>query len=640
MGETPVILLIEDDPAHAELTRRAFEGAQSPARFYLAESLAEARAVLSRPLRPPPDVVVSDLRLPDGSAMDLLADHIPLVIMTSQGDEQHAVSAIKGGALDYVVKSPEMFRDLPLTVERALRAARRERERLAAEASLRESEARFRQLADNIQDAFWLYDLSEARIVYANPAWTLVYGNSQSLLSQAAEARWRAIHAEDREPVRAAFERDAPHRALVQAFRIVDDGRTRWIEERTFPVPDETGKAYRVAVLGTDVTRRRELEQNLRQSQKLEAIGQLAGGVAHDFNNMLTAIMGAADEIGVLASSPDQRALCTMISSAADRASELTRGLLSFSRKGRLSTAPVDLHAVIRETARLLERSIDRRVQLRLNLNAASAVVVGDAAQLQSALLNLGINARDAMPDGGELDISTQVRELDADACASLAFELRPGPYLQISVRDTGIGIPAELQNRIFEPFFTTKPVGHGTGLGLAAVYGIVIEHGGAITVYSETEGGSVFHLYLPLSNLESQPPAPPLEVKPGAGLVLLVDDEVLVRDVGERLLRSLGYQVVTARDGAEAVRTFEERHDQLVAVICDIVMPVLSGRDATDRMRQLDADVPIVVCSGYPRDERGGAGLLPTPNAFLTKPFHRNQLASVLSRVARRLRH
>jgi PAS domain S-box-containing protein len=639
MNGAAVVLLVEDEPAHAELARRAFERGDHSARVYHAETLAEARAVLKRNLRPAPNLVLSDLRLPDGTALDLLEDGVPLVIMTSQGDEQQAVSAIKGGALDYVVKSPEMFLELPLTVERALRAAERERERLLTEASLRESEARFRQLADNIQEAFWLYDLAESRMVYASPAWGRVYGRVLSSLSGAAEARLSAIHPEDRERVRGAFEHEAARRPLGQSFRVLDGARTRWVEERTFPVPDAHGNPYRVAGLGSDVTRRRELEQTLQQAQKLEAIGQLAGGVAHDFNNMLTAIMGATDELAQLVQDPEQRALCGLISSASDRASELTRGLLSFSRKGKLHAAALDLHEVIRDTVRLLERSIDRRVKVFVDLGAPTAVVVGDPAQLQNAVLNLGINARDAMPDGGELHISTAVRELNEAACAGLAMDLPPGTYLQLSVRDTGVGIPGELRERIFEPFFTTKPVGQGTGLGLAAVYGISVEHGGAVSVESEPQRGSVFHLYLPLSDHNIPSRRPTREAEAGSGLVLLADDEPLVRDVGYQLLQSLGYQVVLAKDGEEAVRAFELHHAQLAAVLCDLVMPALSGTDATVRMREIDPQVPVVLCSGYPRDERHrGAG--PVSDAFLPKPFHRSELSRVLSRVARRTVH
>jgi two-component system cell cycle sensor histidine kinase/response regulator CckA len=622
------ILLVEDDPAHAELARRALE--KSAATFSSVETLEEARAFLKERSA---DVVVCDLRLPDGTAIELLADDVPLVIMTSQGDEQRAVAAIKGGALDYVVKSPEMYRDLPVTVGRALRASRAERERRRAEASLRESEQRFRQLADSIAEAFWLYDIREKRMIYASPAWARIYGPAASDVLCDVAAWFERMHPDDRETIRAAFYGDAPERTLVHEYRVVTGDKLRWIEERTFPVVDRDGKPWRIAGLGADVTRRRELEASLRQSQKMEAIGQLAGGVAHDFNNMLTAIMASAEQIMLRSNPAEQRELCDLIVMASERAAGLTRKLLSFSRKGKLAALPLDVHEVVGDAATLLERSIDRRVRVKLELEAEKSMVLGDASQLQNALLNLGINARDAMPEGGSLTITTGNCVLDEAACAALPFDLEPGPFIELSVTDTGVGIPAAQLSKVFEPFFTTKAVGHGTGLGLAAVYGTAVEHGGAITVESRIGQGSVFHLYLPLSARTPSLVARAPEARPGSGIVLLVDDEPLLRKVGAQLMKSLGYDVLVASDGAEGLRLFVERHRELTAVLCDLVMPELSGVDAIARMKQVDPSVPIIACSGYPHGERVG-GPPPECDAFLPKPFHRAELAAALERV------
>jgi two-component system, cell cycle sensor histidine kinase and response regulator CckA len=624
-----VILLVEDDPAHAELARRALENGAGA--FSLVETLREARAWLKNCY---PDLVVCDLHLPDGSAIELLEEGgVPLVIMTSQGDEQRAVAAIKGGALDYVVKSPEMYRDLPLTISRALRAARAERERRRAEVSLRESEQRFRQLAENIAEAFWLYDIRENRMVYASPAWARIYGPTAAEVVTDLATWFDQMVPEDRHSVRITFYADAPLRPLVREYRVLADDRVRWIEERTFPVLDREGKPWRIAGLGADVTRRRELEAALRQSQKMEAVGQLAGGVAHDFNNMLTAIMASAEQVMLRSNPADQKELCDVIVMASERAAELTRKLLSFSRKGKLSTAPLDVHAVVRDTATLLERSIDRRVRVKLDLSAERPVVKGDATQLQNALLNLGINARDAMPDGGVLTIATADRHLDEAACAALPFDIAPGPHLELAVSDTGGGIPAAYISKVFEPFFTTKPVGHGTGLGLAAVYGTVVEHGGAVTVESKVARGSSFRLFLPISAERPSVAARSAEARPGSGIILLVDDEPLLRKVGSQLMRSLGYEVLVAKDGAEAVRIFTERHRELAAVVCDLVMPELSGADAIRQMKALFSAVPIVACSGYPHGDRVGASI-PECDAFLPKPFHRAELAAALERA------
>ncbi|HEX4340495.1 MAG TPA: response regulator [Polyangiaceae bacterium] len=625
----PVVLLVEDDPAHAELAHRSLGGVELS--IHVVDTLASARDWLSRRAA---DVVLADLRLPDGSALEL--SEVPLVVMTSQGDEQRAVAAMKGGALDYVVKSPEMYRDLPVIVERALRASRTERDRLRAVASLRESEERFRQLADSIEEAFWLYDVREARMVYASPAFARIYGVPPESASGNEDARLACVHPEDVLKIRATIGMVA-RTPQTHEFRVQSGGKTIWVEERTFPVEGDDGRPFRIAGLGQDVTQRRELEAALRQAHKMQAVGQLAGGVAHDFNNMLTAILAAGEQLRTQCADEDRRELCDLVVTAAERAAQLTHKLLAFSRKGKLMNAPVDVHGIIREAAALLERSIDRRVGVVTELASSRMTVIGDAGELQNAILNLGINARDAMPNGGELRISTDVHELDEGACATIPFDITPGRYARISVRDTGTGIAAENLPRVFEPFFTTKPVGQGTGLGLAAVYGTAVEHGGAVTVYSDVGRGTVFHLYLPVS--ESVPPGKPTASKAprGYGLVLLVDDEPLVLSVGKRLLENLGYEVVTAKDGAAGVRAFRECHTRLVAVLCDLVMPVLSGGDASAEMRRIDPTVPVVVCSGFPRDDRAG-DVEPVAQSFLAKPFHLADLASVLSRVARRV--
>jgi PAS domain S-box-containing protein len=622
----PVVLLVEDDPAHAELASRSLSGVNVS--LHCVDTMASAKEWLARASA---DVVLADLRLPDGSALELTS--FPLVIMTSQGDEERAVAAMKGGALDYVVKSREMYRDLPVIVERALRASRADRDKLRAESSLRESEERFRQLADTIEQAFWLYDVQERRMIYASPAFPRVYGVSAETASGSEQARLSLVHADDLTKMTAT---EATTRAQPHEFRVVVGGKIRWIEERTFPIADEGGRPFRIAGLGQDVTQRRELEASLRQAHKMEAIGQLAGGIAHDFNNMLTAILAAGEQLQNQSATPEQRELCDLVVSAAKRAAELTQKLLAFSRKGKLMNATVDVHAVIREAAALLERSIDRRVSVVMDLADAPLTVVGDASELQNAILNLGINARDAMPNGGELHISTDVRELDDAACATMPFELQPGRYARISVRDSGMGIAPENLTRVFDPFFTTKPVGQGTGLGLAAVYGTAVEHRGAVTVYSDIGRGTVFHLYLPLGTSQVRPKSSISQAPRGNGLVLLVDDEPLVQTVGKRLLESLGYEVIVAKDGAAGVRAFTEYHERLVAVLCDLVMPVLSGGDASAEMRRVDPAVPIVICSGFARDDRAG-GVEPEAQPFLAKPFHLSDLASVLSRVARR---
>ncbi len=344
-----------------------------------------------------------------------------------------------------------------------------------------------------------------------------------------------------------------PLEAIHRGLLVAPDGREVLIEDSGAPITRADGTISGVVLVFRDVTAKAELEDRLRHSQKMEAVGQLAGGVAHDFNNMLMGIMGYAEMVRrardvrrgrgrLLRPHPDRR----------DRApANLTRKLLAFSRKGKVLSTPVDAHDLIREAVALLERSVDRRIDLRTDLAAGNASVVGDPTQIQQAVLNLGLNARDAMPEGGTLTIATCDRYLDRAACDRVRASLVPGDYLEITVRDTGVGIPADVLPRIFEPFYTTKPVGEGTGLGLAAVRGTVEEHLGAVTVDSTVGAGTEFRVLLPLSGLPAQ--APLIEDAPpaiDAGTVLVVDDESVIRGMVRRLLEGMGWTVLLAADG------------------------------------------------------------------------------------------
>jgi PAS domain S-box-containing protein len=614
MSGERVILLVEDDAGHAQLALRALERSEG-LEVIVVESIAEARGTLGRQHV---DLVLADLHLPDGSGLDLLDQPVPVVVQTSQGDEARAVTAMKGGALDYCVKSPETFRELPIIIERALNASHHLFERRRAERSLRESDERFRQLATSIPEVFWLFDLGTGAVVYASPAWERIYG----AVPRSWEGRLTQVAEEHLAPLRSVAPTDG------EVFRVVDGRAERWVEERRFPIVDAQGRLTRLSCLAVDVTKSRELEHSLRHAQKMQAIGQLAGGVAHDFNNMLAAILSAAGELSRSDADPE---LCELIIQASRRASELTRNLLSYSRKGKVGNASVDVHQVVQEAVALLSRSVDRRVTITTSLEAAQAVVMGDAAQLQSAVLNLGINSRDALPGGGSIHFATRVRELDERAARVPPFELKPGPHLELAVRDTGAGIPPELLPRIFEPFFTSKEPGRGSGLGLAAVYGAVVEHQGAVQVRSTPGEGTEFVLLLPLARTTSRETPVPGPVAPaGRGLVLLVDDEPLVLRSGKRILESLGHEVVTAVDGEAGWREFETHRARLVAVVCDLTMPRLGGRELVLRIRQAAPGFPCLICSGYTRDADGAS--LPVP--VLAKPFARAEFAQLLADV------
>jgi PAS domain S-box-containing protein len=387
-----------------------------------------------------------------------------------------------------------------------------------------------------------------------------------------------------------------------------------------------------------DITDRLEMEKRLRQSEKMEAIGQLAGGIAHDFNNQLSGIVGGADILRQeLRGQPRLAGLAQAILSAAKRSADLTQKLLAFARQGKYLAAPVDLHQIIEEVAQLLSRSIDKRIRIVTALEADPAFALGDPSQIENAILNLALNARDAMPVGGTLTFSTKIVDLDEAWCARSQFPVEPGRYVRVKVADTGVGISEEMQAHIFEPFFTTKEQGKGTGMGLAAVYGTVTNHDGAIEVVSRMGEGTEMKLYLPLATAPEPAPAS-VGALPSAGdfdaSVLLVEDEDVVREVASEMLERLGCRVTTARDGKEAVALFGHCPNDFDVVVLDVVMPELSGRDTFAQLRALNPTIAAILASGYSLDGEVQGILDLGAAAFIQKPFRMAELEKVLSDV------
>ncbi len=411
------------------------------------------------------------------------------------------------------------------------------------------------------------------------------------------------------------------------------DGSSIQLEVYGTPVVDSQGTVILSLTSFFDVTERRMAEEQLRQSQKMEAIGQLAGGVAHDFNNMLCGILGATE---LLVSRPDvsprQRRHLDLIASSANRAADLTRKLLSFARRQPLANQAIDLHQAVQAAIDLLSPTLDRRITIDTALVAEQSTVMGDATLLQNVFLNLGINAAHAMPEGGNLSFSSRTIP---------GTDLPPGilreastTAIEINVRDSGNGIAAEHLPHIFEPFFTTKGAGRGSGLGLASALGTIQQHGGSITVDSSPGSGTCFHILLPLTSGEAalRPPVPQEHCVPGSGCILLVDDEAVMRDCGTALLEEAGYRVLVAADGEEALACYTAHRAEIDLVLLDMVMPRLNGRDCFHALRQLRPDLPIILASGFSHEDEladlrshGLAG-------FLAKPYSGPQLTHMLS--------
>jgi len=406
-------------------------------------------------------------------------------------------------------------------------------------------------------------------------------------------------------------------------------GKTRYNEITIFPLLSHGLKGAVLRI--DDTTERVEMEQRLRQSQKMDAMGHLAGGMAHDFNNMLGGILGAADVLRLRLGAEDLP-LINNIRIACERAGELIRNLLAFARKDHVALGSINMGQMVIETVEILKRTLDKKITINRSLAAQPTLVRGDRGQLQSALLNLGINAGQAMPEGGHLSFTTKTHNLDQEYCDLSSFTLQPGAYLQLEVRDDGTGISEEHIKRIFEPFYTTKTKEQGSGLGLAAVYGTVLQHHGEILVESALGSGTIFTLHLPLLTDENREDEPGTrEVFPGKGNILLIDDEPVIRLAVRFMLEGMGYTVQEAENGREGVEYYQQHAETIDLVLLDMVMPVMDGSECFRRLKAINPLVRIVIASGYTRDADFGSLSQEGLAGFIRKPYSLEQLSELL---------
>jgi PAS domain S-box-containing protein len=382
---------------------------------------------------------------------------------------------------------------------------------------------------------------------------------------------------------------------------------------------------------------RERIDEQLRQSQKMEAIGNLAGGIAHDFNNQLMGIMGYAELLYNRLDDPSLRNDIECIIRAARRSSDLTRDLLAFSRKGKFMMVPVNVNKIIEEVISLLEHSIDKRIEIKRSLNASPVMITGDPSQIQNALLNLGINAKDALPSGGEIVFTTEnARMEDVFITAEERRNAIKGNYVKISVIDDGIGMDEDTKKHLFEPFFTTKQPGKGTGMGLASVYGTVKNHNGVIYLDSKLGEGSVFSIFFPLveDNTDFETPEPMTEQRGVKSNILLVDDEEVVRTIISRILRSLGHTVVTCNDGMDAVEYYRQSWKETDLVILDMMMPIMNGKDAFFEMQAINKDIKALLISGFSIEGEAQSLLDAGMKGFIQKPFNMSALAKTVEKT------
>ncbi len=633
------VIVVEDEAAHAESLKRELISCGMPVTVTVTGSLREYRALVAESV---PDIVIMDLNLPDGKAVEVLTapaeeGAFPILLMTSHGNEQVAVEAIKAGAIDYVVKSPEAFAGMPRTVERALREWNLLIDRKRAERDIRESETRFHTLSNQFNA---LLDTLPDRIILHGPDRQVLWANlaatsslepgSDNVKDGHCYELWHDNKVPcDNCPVLKSLQTGDPSIIIITA----PDGKV-W-ELRSIPVKED-GQVVSVIEVGRDISEHRRLEDQLRQAQKMDAVGRLAGGVAHDFNNMLNVISGYT-ELALKRLPSDEKCASYLLGvlDASRRSSELTKQLLAFSRKQVVQPCILDINKTISDEMKLLHKLISEDIKLLFVPDHDSGPILMDPSQIDQILVNLVVNARDAIEGSGEIIITTSNADLDDFYCHSHRGA-SPGEYIRICVSDTGCGIDEAAIEQIFEPFFTTKELGKGTGLGLATVYGIVKQNNGEIHVESQPGNGTTFVIHLPrqiLLNIE-RPLESSISVPRGSETILLVEDDESNLQIAQLLLEECGYTVICSRSPLEACKLYEQQAGKISLLLSDVIMPELNGKELYEFVRTVNPGIKVLYMSGYTDDIISNRGVLPEGTNFIHKPFTVSQLSEKVRAV------
>jgi PAS domain S-box-containing protein len=505
------------------------------------------------------------------------------------------------------------------------------------EAAVRESEEKYRLLVENANEAIFI--LQDDQIKFTNPKAEEIL-NRLSIHPTGVDLA-KCIHPGERGKVVEWYNRRLEGKELPYSlmFRLEGENRTSiWVELNSILIK-LNGKTATLNFI-RDVTLQKKLEEQFYQSQKMESIGTLAGGIAHDFNNLLMGIQGNVSvmNLEIDAASPLRDSLQS-IARCVQSGSHLTNQLLAFARGGKYIVKPCNLNSIVSKSADIFGRT-KREVNIHRVFAKDTWPVEVDSGQIEQVLMNLFVNAWQAMPDGGDLFIDVANVELDEHYARIKPYNIRPGRYVKLSVTDTGVGMDTETRKRIFEPFFSTKEKGMGTGLGLASAYGIVKNHGGFINCYSELGQGTTFNIYFPESGkvVAEEDPGGGDEAMPavpkGNETILFVDDEEEILNVGRKILTGLGYQVLTARDGKTSIEIYTARGDQIDMVVLDYVMPGMGGREVFEALRRLDPGVRVLLSSGYSSNNQVAHMLDRGCKGFLQKPYNTARLARKMREI------
>ncbi|HTB59228.1 MAG TPA: response regulator [Polyangia bacterium] len=635
--ERPARILIVDDEENDRQLLQVLLAAEG---FIVdaAGSGAEALAIIARE---PPDLILLDVRMPDMDGYQVAETiksnralvPIPIVMVTVEDDRDTMMRALALGVEDFLVK-PVHRDELYMRVRNLLRlkaygdhqgrySQLLEREASARTAALIASEQRYRALFESARDAIAVLT-REGVVREMNQRWEDIVGVSREQL-RGRHIRDFAAPGQETANVESYERMIASNGAVSAPLRIATADGSSLIMEFSHAIIEVAGESL-VLAIGRDVTEHRQLEEQLRQAQKLEVIGQLAGGVAHDFNNILTAILGFCDLLLMeLGPNDAGRTDVFEIKTAGERAAGLTQQLLAFSRKQILQPSVLDINDAIKGMELMLRRLIPAHIDLVVSLQGEIGAIKIDPTQLEQIVINLVVNAADAMPRGGKLTVETSNVHLD-EHYRRRHLPVTPGDHVMLAVSDTGVGMDDVTSRRVFEPFFTTKELGKGTGLGLATVYGIVKQSGGDIWVYSEPGHGSAFKIYLPavtaqLSSTVKTTTAPETALR-GSETILLVEDDEAVRRLARLILERAGYRIVEAKNPRDAVRVADQFGERIDLLLSDLIMPESEGPPLLDRLVPARPDLRVLYISGYADEAVVRHGVIVEGTPFLQKPF------------------
>jgi len=552
------------------------------------------------------DLILLDIVIPDMDGRQIM-NHItsrcpdtPIILMTGHASVESAVTALRGGAYDYL-KKPFEHEELLKTIRNALNQKRLYSERKKAEED-------WANTFDAVTDMIMVLDSDHGKKCYE-----VMHGRNHPIQQCPMVLTMKTLKSHTTE------------------MTVPEMGGTFICS--TSPILDREGKLTGYTHTLKNITQSKRLEAQLQQAQKMESIGTLAGGIAHDFNNLLMGILGHTSLmlLDIDSSHPHYKKL-KVIEQQVQSGVKLTRQLLGYARQGRYEVTPIDLNQLVQETSETFGRT-RKEITIQLKLSESLYAIEADHGQIEQVLLNLYVNATDAMPGGGDLIIKT-INTTHEDFKSKM-YDPKPGKYVLLTVTDTGVGMDKKTQKRIFEPFFTTKEMGRGTGLGLASVYGIIKGHNGHISVESKKGRGSTFSIYLPATDKKVRN-----TVKTSGrfiketGTVLMVDDEAIMLEVGREMLEVIGYKVLTANDGKEAVKVYKNNRDTIDVVLLDMVMPNMGGGKTYDRLKEINPNIKVVLSSGYAIDGEATKILERGCNGFIQKPFNVSELSQKLGKI------